>query len=320
MRLIPLILFVCATVALGVRPALAQGAAGTRTTPDGKQVLISKDVGSERWAISMNLEDGTVTGNVFRPGAEPSFVWCERKGDDGSLDPVNGEIRYSCRGASPCDSSPCDTSEWSALGDVSLPGSFFLPAEDPFSTLRLPSHFCDDTCHFAEFLQVGEYSYSVDSGYCDYVTMVQPTRAAIAVGDPILIRFWHFALNAPDGGRAYLAIQVGDHMAWQAKLPIPCRGGVTGAIPGGDCIDTPGAAEVDPASFVADFAAPAGTPIYVHVQNHGDNNYSLVEASVNGVSLIDHNDWRLVSRGLSLLPPSGIVPPRGPQTCQPNQF
>ena len=58
----------------------------------------------------------------------------------------------------------------------------------------------------------------------------------------------------------------------------------------------------------------------MHVQNHGDNNYSLVEASVNGVSLIDHNDWRLVSRGLSLLPPSGIVPPRGPQTCQPNQF
>ena len=121
---------------------------------------------------------------------------------------------YSRRPASPCDSSPCDTSEWSALGDVSLPGSFFLPAEDPFSTLRLPSHFCDDTCHFPEFLQVGEYSYSVDSGYCDYVTMVQPTRTAIAVGDPILIRFWHFALNAPDGGRAYLAIQVGDHMAW----------------------------------------------------------------------------------------------------------
>ena len=178
MRLIPLILFVCATVALGVRPALAQGAAGTRTTPDGKQVLISKDVGSERWAISMNLDDGTVTGNVFRPGAEPSFVWCERKGDDGSLDPVNGEIRYSCRGASPCDASPCETSAWTTLGDVSLPGSFFLPAEDPFSTLRLPSHFCDDTCHFAEFLQDGEYSYSVDSGYCDYVTMVQPTRAA----------------------------------------------------------------------------------------------------------------------------------------------
>jgi hypothetical protein len=305
-------------LSLGTGVAHAQTTAGTRTTPDGKQVLISKDVGNERWAISMNLDDGTVTGNVFRPDAEPSFVWCERTGDDGSLDPVDGEIRYACRGAAPCDASPCESSAWTAIGDVALPGSFFLPAEDPFSPLRMPDHFCDDTCHFAEFLQVGEYSYSVDSGYCNYVTMVQPLKSAIAVGDAMLIRFWHFTLTAPDPGRAYLAIQIGDRIVWEARLPIPCRGGLAGLIPGGDCIDTPGLADVDPASFVADFAAPAGTPIYVHVQNHGDNNYSLVEASVNGTSLIDHNQWQLASHGVPLLPPSGIVPPRGPMTCQPN--
>ena len=45
--------------------------------------------------------------------------------------------------------------------------------------------------------------------------MVQP-RAAIAVGDPILIRFWHFALNAPTAD-APISIEVGDHMAWQAE-------------------------------------------------------------------------------------------------------
>ncbi|HZR82259.1 MAG TPA: hypothetical protein VFD92_14290 [Candidatus Binatia bacterium] len=38
---------------------------------------------------------------------------------------------------------------------------------------------------------------------------------------------------------------------------------------------------------------------------------------MNGLSLIDHNDWQKVSRGLPLLPPSGIVPPRGPQSCVP---
>ena len=85
MRLILSTLCVLAALAAGTTPVRAQPAAGTRTTPDGKQVLISKDVGSERWAISMNLDDGTVTGNVFRPGAEPSFVWCERTGDDGAL-------------------------------------------------------------------------------------------------------------------------------------------------------------------------------------------------------------------------------------------
>lgn len=320
MRLIASIVAVLVTLSHGALPARAQTAAGTRTTPDGRQVLISKDVGNERWAISMNLADGTVTGNVFRPGDEPSFVWCERTGDDGSLDPVSGEIRFSCRGAAPCEASPCEASAWTTLGDVALPGSFFLPAEDPFAPLRTESHFCDDTCHFAEFLQVGEYSYTLESEYCNYLTMVQGTRTAIAPGDEILIRFWHFALTAPDPGRAYLAIQVGDRVVWDARLPIPCRGGLVGLIPGGDCIDTPGLADVDPARFTADFAAPAGTPIYVHMQNHGDNDYSLVEASARGVSLIDHDAWRLASRGLPPLPPSGVVPPRGPDSCKPTEF
>ena len=65
MRLIPSILVLCGTLALGARPALAQGAAGTRTTPDGKQVLNSKDVASERSATSMNLVHITMTGKVF---------------------------------------------------------------------------------------------------------------------------------------------------------------------------------------------------------------------------------------------------------------
>ncbi|MEW6267699.1 MAG: hypothetical protein AB1689_00210 [Thermodesulfobacteriota bacterium] len=306
-----------AVLLAGAGAAPAQTTAGTRTTPDGKQVLVSKDVGGERWAISVNLDDGTATGNVFRPGAEPKFVWCERTGDDGSLDPVEGEVRYACRGADACLASPCDASGWTDLGPVGLPGSFLLPAEDPFSPLRTPEHFCDDGCHLAEFLQVGEYSYSVDSAYCNYLTVVQETLAPIRAGDEILIRFWHFALSAPDGGRAYLAIAVGDRIVWDARLPIPCRGGIVGAVPDGDCIDTPGQADVDPARFVADFDAPAGTPIYVHVQNHGDNNYSLVEASVNEVSLVDMDAWRKASNGLPPLPPSGSVPPKGPTTCVP---
>jgi hypothetical protein len=307
---------VCLRIGAGAS-AWAQPAAGTRTTPDGRQVLISKDVAGERWAIAIDLVDGTATGNVFRPGATPKFVWCERTGDDGSLDPVGGEAIYRCRGADQCAGAPCDGASWTDLGEVRLPGSFVLPAEDPFSALRTPAHFCDDGCHFAEFLQVGEYSYTVESGYCNYFTMVQPTLREIRAGDEIHIRFWHFALTAPGGGRAYLALQVGDRVIWDARLPIPCRGGIVGAIPGGDCIDTPGAADADPARFVADFDAPAGAPIYVHVQNHGANNYSLVEASVNGGSLVDHDAWQQASRGLPLLPPSGVVPPRGPETCMP---
>src|SRR5262245_44950660 len=45
-------------------PARAQS--GTQTTPNGRYTLISKDVAGERWAITLNLRDGSVTGNVFR--------------------------------------------------------------------------------------------------------------------------------------------------------------------------------------------------------------------------------------------------------------
>jgi len=137
----------CFVAIAAASAASAQPSAGTRTTPDGERILISKDVGGERWAIAVSLVDGTVTGNVFRPGAEPKFVWCERTGDDASLDPVT-----------------------------------------------------------------------------------------------------------------------------------------------------------------------------FHVQNHGDNNYSLVEVSAGGTALIDMDAWRLASRGLPPLPPSGIVPPKGPMTCVPTQF
>jgi len=167
-----LIALVVSAAIAAAATASAQTGFGTQTTPDGKQILVSKDVGGDRWAIAIDLNAGTATGNVFHPGAAPKFVWCERTGDDGRLDPVAGEIAYQCRGADDCGGARCPASAWTDLGPVDLPGSFLLPAEDPFSPLRTPEHFCDDTCHFAEFLQVGEYSYSVDSAYCDYLTMV----------------------------------------------------------------------------------------------------------------------------------------------------
>src|SRR5690606_23526895 len=163
-------LFVLAGLLAG--SAGAQQSAGTRTTPDGKQILISKDVGDQRWAINVDLVDGTVTGNVFSPdGSEPQFVWCERLGDDGSLDPVGGILRYSCRGSDACEGAPCLASSWVPLGDVDLPGSFLLPAEDPFAPLRTSEHYCDDVCHFPEFLQVGEFSYTAETRRCNYLTV-----------------------------------------------------------------------------------------------------------------------------------------------------
>ena len=193
----------------------AHAQSGTRTTPDGKQVLISKDVGAERWAIAPNLNDGTVTGNVFRQEGEPQFVWCERSQHLGIR--VKTEIQPSAAAPDRCASSPCLATSWTELGQVSPFGSFFLPAADPpaqagpaisairSATARGPRRGGD---------------YGIQSGFCDFVTAMQPSMTNIDAGEEMSIRIWHFALTAPDPGKR-TAIQVGDQMLWRPVCRSP---------------------------------------------------------------------------------------------------
>ena len=100
---------------------------GLQVTPDEKRTLVSKDVGTDRWAITLNEDDASVTGNVYSPGGEPTFLWCEFKSDNGVADPANVLLTYSCNVADRCEVGPCSPSEWSYLQDVVVPGWFFQP-------------------------------------------------------------------------------------------------------------------------------------------------------------------------------------------------
>jgi subtilisin family serine protease len=103
-------------------------ASGLQITPDLKRTLVSKDISSERWAITYNADDNTVTGNVFSSsGGDPQFVWCERLSDDGNPDPAARQITFACSGADRCTAGPCSPSAWAPIAQVTLPGSFFLP-------------------------------------------------------------------------------------------------------------------------------------------------------------------------------------------------
>jgi hypothetical protein len=95
---------------------------GLQITPDVKQTLISKDVGGERWAIAYEPESGDVIGNVFQPGGgTPRFVTCKRVAEN----PSAALLRFACSGAEPCVASPCDPAQWTPLGEVELPVTFF---------------------------------------------------------------------------------------------------------------------------------------------------------------------------------------------------
>ena len=116
--------------ARGVEADTASSNKGVQETPDGQRILVSKDVGSDRWAIAGNADDGTLSGNVFRgEGSAPAFVWCTQIDDDMNTDIRNRLVTYACFGSDACPATPCDIQhQWVLINNnVQLRGSFFLP-------------------------------------------------------------------------------------------------------------------------------------------------------------------------------------------------
>ncbi len=110
---------------------------GIQGTPDGKRVLVNKDVGAERWAISLN-DDGTATGNVFRSdGGAPAFIFCE---------PLAAPNSFRCFGADACTTETC-IDQYVLIADVTLPSDFFtlpVPCGEDYSFIAdvtLPANF-----------------------------------------------------------------------------------------------------------------------------------------------------------------------------------
>jgi hypothetical protein len=119
-----------ASLAVSV-PAGAQRDSGIQLSPDSARYLISKDLGTDRWAITYNLDDKTVTGNVFSTtGGAPQFVWCTTTSVAQAPDPADAQYDLSCQLTGPCDTAPCSSTAWSADPPipVTVPGSFLLPA------------------------------------------------------------------------------------------------------------------------------------------------------------------------------------------------
>ena len=118
-----------AGVVLG-RPgaAHAQRSSGIQLSPDSGRYFISKDVGQERWAITYNLDDKTVTGNVFPlDGGAPTFLSCKITNVQQAADPAAAQYFMDCRSSGPCAAAPC-TGQWGDATSVGpIPGSFLLP-------------------------------------------------------------------------------------------------------------------------------------------------------------------------------------------------
>jgi hypothetical protein len=132
-------------------------------------------------------------------------------------------------------------------------------ATDPFGD-RPSTTQCAPGAVMAELLG-GEPAFSVNTGQCDYVSVVQPSRQAALVGDVVKVRLWHFDLSAPEAAEAHAVVMLGDLKVLDERIAIPQPGGLLAR------------------QVTLERALPAGLPVYFHLHNHGANSWSLVEVS-----------------------------------------
>ena len=98
-----------------------------------------------------------------------------------------------------------------------------------------------------------------------------------------------------------MGIQIGDHLIWDVTIPLPANTSINNPIPYTLYLNGENGV---PAEIPVTFDAPAGTPIYFHFQNHGENTYNVVNINRGqsdiSPSLIDATRWEVVSRGVPL--------------------
>lgn len=118
---------------------------------------------------------------------------------------------------------------------------------------------------------VGAYveatGYEIDTGACNYCARQQPSQVEIRAGDTLSISAYHDTLASIEAGQAHIALLLLDWPVWQEFIPIPASPGVVDATPFNEKI-------------VVDYDIPAGTPVGLHLHNHGYNTWRLLDVEV----------------------------------------
>lgn len=134
------------------------------------------------------------------------------------------------------------------------------PAQDPFRD-RPAGVDCPPESWGGEPFGA-QYALEVQTGPggCGYFSAAQPLLSAVGAGEPIRVRVWHFALDAPTRGEAHVAVALDGEVIWQRWVVVP-------AAEGALLLDT----------VVAPRTLPAGAPLVFHLHNHGANTWNLLD-------------------------------------------
>lgn len=134
-----------------------------------------------------------------------------------------------------------------------------VAAEDDPASDRPDAVDCPSSSWSVEQASSGETVLELDTGLCDYAAFSQPSLVAAAAGDTVGLSWSHSALVADVPAQAHVALWLGEAVLWDSVEPIPA----------------------DPAEtryeLILDADAPAGTRVWAHLHNHGDNTWNLGE-------------------------------------------
>jgi len=134
-----------------------------------------------------------------------------------------------------------------------------VPAKrDPHRQAAGFSIECDETAYFTELIGPDAGSvFEVDTEICNYVTLEQASLAAIPKGASLELTLWHYSLRSLESAVAVAEVRVGGQQVWHQELAIPSEAQSYESV-------------WRPAREV-----PAGTPVQLHIRNHGTNTWRL---------------------------------------------
>ncbi|MFV8755656.1 hypothetical protein ACNOYE_34325 [Nannocystaceae bacterium ST9] len=126
-------------------------------------------------------------------------------------------------------------------------------SEDPLADHRPDLVDCPVGAWATEFGQL-----EVQTGVCNYLALATPTLLALAPGDRVIVDLWHDTLDAPTPASGHVAVLLGGALVGEAEVVIPS------------------AAAVFRFELEIDEPVPAGTPVVLHLHNHGFNAWTFV--------------------------------------------
>ena len=125
--------------------------------------------------------------------------------------------------------------------------------EDPFGDHRPVEVSCDEE----DGLTVESGLLEIDTTFCNYASLVQPSLTTVDLGEVLEVLVYHGSLTSSEEAEAHVALMLGEQVVWEQQIGIPSGSGVYSV-------------EVDAA-----LSAPAGTSVVFHLHNHGANSWNL---------------------------------------------